>query len=274
MTKTKTSGAALCALLTLNICCAQNPQAITATSNGWKTSRVVATIYERSPGLIDIGFQFPRDPDAYRRGEVYDFIEDFNGFLLTPPISPERMTAFVGVHDRATADAKIKGMLPSFTALVTALNNPKALSEFWPVPKRGIDKCNEADSKVVRRHIDIRGTYYDLFVGACMHGVADVDRPNSRTKSEDGLQAEKHRSDLIWAARSRILNEKEMAELRNTGPSILAPLNVSYREEDIERAYNDLLLQQFRFREIGSGGKAPKCILEATELGFYSSVAK
>lgn len=54
--------------------------------------------------------------------------------------------------------------------------------------------------------------------------------------------------ELIWALRTRILTSEEMDEVKDFGPYILVENQSSYRQEDIERRFNDLMLLQFKMR--------------------------
>jgi hypothetical protein len=60
---------------------------------------------------------------------------------------------------------------------------------------------------------------------------------------------EKARRDLVWAARSRPLTDDEMAQLERSGYSIMVQPGRSFREEEVMREFNDLLLQQYRIRQ-------------------------
>jgi hypothetical protein len=62
---------------------------------------------------------------------------------------------------------------------------------------------------------------------------------------------DKKKGELIFAARSRVLTVEEFKELKNAGPGIfVSSFGGLYREEDNEKKYNALLLQQFEIQQI------------------------
>lgn len=59
---------------------------------------------------------------------------------------------------------------------------------------------------------------------------------------------EKHKADLYWALRSRVLTSKEMAEVAQYGSKLLVHPMQPYFQEEIDREFNAALLQQFILR--------------------------
>lgn len=60
---------------------------------------------------------------------------------------------------------------------------------------------------------------------------------------------QKHRRELFWALRSRILSVEEMEEVDKYGSRINIYDGVCYREKDKNEELNAALLNQFRMRE-------------------------
>lgn len=71
------------------------------------------------------------------------------------------------------------------------------------------------------------------------------------TNTEEATRVAKEnqwKSDLIWAARSRILTSTEMQLLRDQGDNLFIEPGQTYRQGDIDREFNSLLEQQFLLR--------------------------
>lgn len=94
-----------------------------AWKHGWKTERVVATRYSNPAMGYNIGFTFPRDPGKCDRAEIVAFIEARGGNIYEMGGYPgaEMFATFDDVKDRATADRKLKAMLPHMSRLVASL---------------------------------------------------------------------------------------------------------------------------------------------------------
>lgn len=78
------------------------------------------------------------------------------------------------------------------------------------------------------------------------------DKDGEKEAREYEAKAEKERSDLYWALRTRVLTTKEMDEVQKRGSSLVSPMCWSWcgadnRVEE-EKIFNDALLQQFRLR--------------------------
>jgi len=102
------------------------------TEHGWKTPYVIATRYANSNIGFNIGFTFPLNSNECDRAEVGEFIEMHGGNIFEGGGSPgaEAFTKFDGVKDIATADAKIKEVLPGLTLLMININNRAYTSLF------------------------------------------------------------------------------------------------------------------------------------------------
>jgi hypothetical protein len=109
-------------------------------------------------------------------------------------------------------------------------------------------------SAAVERPADTVSPCIDApFIGPakCVDGkwVADGKAATEEWMMETKL--EKHRADLYFAMRSRVLTKKEMSEVVDYGESLTTPLCFngcfSYPEQE-RRAFNDALLQQFKLR--------------------------
>ena len=65
-------------------------------------------------------------------------------------------------------------------------------------------------------------------------------------------ERQRHRRELFWALRSRVLTDKEMAEVGEYGRSLNIEPMVCYKQEDKDKELNAALLQQFRMRHAAS----------------------
>jgi hypothetical protein len=63
-------------------------------------------------------------------------------------------------------------------------------------------------------------------------------------------KVEEHKAQLAWALRSRVLTDEEMGEVATQGSWLLIPDGVSFYQADVDRQFNEALLQQFRLRAI------------------------
>lgn len=63
-------------------------------------------------------------------------------------------------------------------------------------------------------------------------------------------EREKNSDKLLWALRSRILTDEEMAIVAELGDELLIRCGQPYRQADIEKRLNEALLQQFRLRSV------------------------
>lgn len=70
------------------------------------------------------------------------------------------------------------------------------------------------------------------------------------TDEQNRLLAEiyHHRAELIWAMRTRILTAAEMSEVQGYGSSLLTHEGQAYYQADVDREFNQLLLNQFQMR--------------------------
>lgn len=71
---------------------------------------------------------------------------------------------------------------------------------------------------------------------------------DERKLSEETIRDHERRRALVWALRSRVLTDDEIAEVKRLGADLLVVVGSPYFQADIERRFDDLLLQQFRLR--------------------------
>lgn len=95
----------------------------------------------------------------------------------------------------------------------------------------------------------VNGYPYKLMDG---DWVPDEDARKFQLKKE--ANGQKRKDDLVSACRSRILTAEEMAEIEYEGIELFlrydGGMSQSYKEEELERKLNDLLLRQFRLRRV------------------------
>lgn len=64
----------------------------------------------------------------------------------------------------------------------------------------------------------------------------------------DQEKEQKHKYDLYWALRSRVLTSDEMKEVEQYGIYLIVTPMTPFDESEKNREFNDALLQQFRLR--------------------------
>lgn len=78
------------------------------------------------------------------------------------------------------------------------------------------------------------------------------DEEARRSQLDREAREQKHKDELVFACRSRLLTADEMAEVESEGIHLFlrysSGMSQQYKEEELERRLNDLLLQQFRLR--------------------------
>lgn len=90
------------------------------------------------------------------------------------------------------------------------------------------------------------------------HGLLTTSQKDQERYEKDFARREKHRTDLIWAASSRLLTPDEMQEVRISGTGLFqgaCPDRFGCHSPDeavINKMFLDLLLQQFTFQAIAA----------------------
>ncbi len=81
-----------------------------------------------------------------------------------------------------------------------------------------------------------------------------VDGEAQRFQREHEAAEHKEKAELVWALRSRIATEQEMQRAEQLGTNLFISMrggmSNSYRQEDVDRQFNELMLQQFRLRRV------------------------
>lgn len=83
------------------------------------------------------------------------------------------------------------------------------------------------------------------------------DEKLTKQAADEEAEQEKKRRNLVFALRSRILTDAEMAEVASHGIYLFVGLGQSFYELDKIKEMNESLLQQFRLRE--ARRNAEKC---------------
>lgn len=73
-------------------------------------------------------------------------------------------------------------------------------------------------------------------------------------RSAEAQQERDKRHRLMWAMRSRVLTDEEMALVERYGTRLNIDMGVNYKEEEKRKELNDLLFQQFRLRAASKKG--------------------
>lgn len=91
--------------------------------HGWRTTNVIATRYSNPHMGYNIGFTFPGHENDCDRAEICDYIKGNGGAIYQCGGYPgaEMFAVFSGVSDKATANAKLKEILPGLDAVVETL---------------------------------------------------------------------------------------------------------------------------------------------------------
>lgn len=91
---------------------------------------------------------------------------------------------------------------------------------------------------------------YNSWSVSCVHGVR-VYRDTTEEMQEAEAHENRHKNDLINAARSRVLTAKETKELLDYGPYIFVHDMQPFFQSEIEKSFDELLLQQARLKALG-----------------------
>lgn len=92
-----------------------------------------------------------------------------------------------------------------------------------------------------------------------------------QTAMEYASAETKHRSELYWALRTRVLTEVELDEVRRYDYGLLVHYNDPFNPVQVNREYLDALEQQFRLRALGKV-PAPVCRVLDRKEGATSDV--
>lgn len=184
--------------------------------HGWKTPRVVATRYHSDVMGWNIGFRFPKDFGSEDRSEVSWFIEDNNGSIYQGGGSPgaEAFAVFKDVKDRASADAKLKAILPGLDKRMRDIAAGVKIPE--PKPRKIVGKdgrewpeCVPPDPKdpygEFNNNMNVNGTQYLCSA----EGRWVVDEKSMEWK----LQRQAEQYDLLAALGSRKLTHAELMQV-------------------------------------------------------------
>lgn len=87
-------------------------------------------------------------------------------------------------------------------------------------------------------------------VYSCKAGKWVLDEEATKKSEEAATRREQEREDLIWALRTRVLTPAELQRVRDWGWSILIRPMQGYYETEVQKQFNDLLLQQERLRAL------------------------
>lgn len=103
------------------------------TEHGWYMRHVTATRYANQAVGYNVGFSFR--PDYCDRKEIVDYFESRGGWVFQTcrSLGGETFVRFEGVEDRASADVKVKAILPGLNRLVATMAGTDLI--VGPLPK-------------------------------------------------------------------------------------------------------------------------------------------
>lgn len=96
---------------------------ITEWEHGFKTSRVIVTRFAGSDIGYYVSFEFPKNCWDADREELFEYLESHDGWVFQGggfPCAPLEVK-FKGVVDKASANVKIKEILPGLDKVVRGL---------------------------------------------------------------------------------------------------------------------------------------------------------
>lgn len=237
-------------MLSLLVGC--HSQALTEWEHGWKTKRVIATRYSNDVIGYNIGFKFPLDQNNCDRAEISDFIESKGGWIFQGGgySGAESFAKFNGVNDRASADARLKEILPELDKLMGDMNAGRKISPFKPKEppitfSQWIEKMSAKKERCdgdgwIGGGADSGGNSYSV---RCVNGLKVYTDTSEETQRADA-EYQTHKDTLAQALVSRVLTDEEMKEVRQIGSSLLVRNGQPYYPEDIERKFQSMLLIQ------------------------------
>ena len=88
---------------------------------------------------------------------------------------------------------------------------------------------------------------YDYWSEECVDGVR-VFKDTTAEIWKWQAEEQKRKADLINAARTRVLTKKETADLLAYGPYIFTANMQQFRQEEIEKQFDELMLQQAKLK--------------------------
>lgn len=80
------------------------------------------------------------------------------------------------------------------------------------------------------------------------HGDRDTQENCRRIHNEWQYKLQARKDELYWALRTRVLTSGEMEEVRQHDYSLLTKQWQSYSQSEVQKTFNDALLQQFMIR--------------------------
>lgn len=90
---------------------------------------------------------------------------------------------------------------------------------------------------------------YHQYIWKCSPEGKMVEDKEASAKADKWMaDYERHKSELYWALRSRVLTDAEMKEVEQMGSSMLTHPMQPYMPEDVDKQFNAALLAQFRLR--------------------------
>lgn len=224
--------------------------------HGYKTDRVIATRYTNPDIGYNIGFQFPKNVADADRVEVSQFFEVHNGWLFQGGGYPGAIAyvKFQDVTDNASANAKLKEILPDLDQLMSDMSNDKPIHIDTPKPKYtwpDTDAPDKSDKDWVNSNLNVNGTQYIKKEVSAGHWQWVVDEKAMKSLAE----FENHRRQLWDALTTRVLTAAEMKEVAQFGSTINIEPMVSYSEQEKANELRAALITQEALRHEAAGSR-------------------
>lgn len=220
---------------------------ITEWEHGLKTSRITATRYKPNHFGYTLEFQVHETIDLYNfdREEVGDFLELHHCNIYEGggvPGAPAYATCD-GVTDHATADKKLREVLPGLSEVMFDLANNIPVHIKLPPPKYRWPQEDPSLCKDVLGMVTSNGRdQYRLESKPTCHWVEDVE-------SEHAIQsAEARRAELFAMLTTKKMSPAELKEAKDAGDMLnlqeMVPYNADEKKAELAQAWSQQTLIQ------------------------------
>ena len=240
-----------------NVLIAARSVALMKWEKGWKTSRVVAEYWPGAGIGYSLKFTFPENTNDSDRTEVSDTFEDFDCNIYEGGGYPGA-PAYVqcnSVHDNASADIKLKDLLPALDDVLTRISlssgplpkSRKAIAREAAAPMTMAEWIAAENAK--RKPCKEEGwngsgsNGYDSWSARCEHGIEVYTDTTKETQEAEAKEAQ-HQSALAQALVSRCLTAKEFQEVTSYGHNLYVRPMIPFMQEDVQSRFNAALQTQ------------------------------
>jgi hypothetical protein len=136
-------------------------------------------------------------------------------------------------------------MKPSFIGLLAMTLCLNACAQTKP---KAAQKTEKPQCTYDGTTFGVSGGGWDTSIISCINGKWTVDEAATKAMHEREEKERKHRHDLYWALRTRVLTPQEMKEVEQYDYYLVVNEIAGYSQEEKLKEFNDALLQQFKLQ--------------------------